>query len=188
MSEIRTAEEYVLAELERKELELEECKKKLKEAEEKLVELSTKDTGEDLIDAKCIYLSDKPNTFFVVNTTGIYNWDKILEHNNKDIEFVKKALEDDDTKRELCGLSNGVYTICDISKRYYDYLLVDCFGRDNAICIRDNSSYGGNYMYEINGKSCFHTYEEAIAYVFNEINDSINDYLDRKKKEEEKGE
>ena len=188
MSEIRTAEEYVLAELERKELELEEYKKKLKEAEDKLVELATKDVRDDLRDARCIYLNDKPNTFFVVNTTGLYNWDKILKHNDKDIEFVKKALEDNDTKRELFGLSYDGFAICDISKHYYDYLLVDCFGRDNAICISGNLNYGGNYMYEINGKSCFHTYEEAEEYMFNEINDVINNYLERKRKEEEKGE
>lgn len=168
---MKTCEEYVLK-------ELKETQQKLSNAVAKIKELETlkEETSEDIKDAQCIYLSDKPNYFYDVNTQSIWNWNKILKENKKKPEFVEEALINEEKFEELCNLSENKYysKIGVVNQHIYNHLLKTRSG-DCAIVVTSESAY----MYELDKKGypTFSKEKDAIKYRDEEVKKNINRYL-----------
>lgn len=132
MKKYKTNEEFVLDNLYKTQEELELANKKIEELEEQLEKPETEE------DMKCIYLSDKPNYFYVVSVASAYNWNRILKDNKKTPKFVEEALESEKKLKKLFDLkSNESWStkISEVSERIYNYLFKDRRGNYATITL-----------------------------------------------------
>lgn len=168
---MKTCEEYVLKELQKTQQELQLAHKKIEELETPKEEV--------VDDRKCIYLSDKPNYCYYVQTTGEYNWNKILKENKLTPKFVKETLNDNEKFLKLCNLSNenGWNAIGKVVRKTYDYLLETICG-NLIIQLNDFSKDISTYILDIKNGSYYSTKEKAIEYRNNKIKNSIEYYLE----------
>lgn len=162
---MKTCEEYVLKELQKTQQELQLAHKKIEELETPKEEV--------VDDRKCIYLSDKPNYCYYVQTTGEYNWNKILKENKLTPKFVKETLNDNEKFLKLCNLSNenGWNAIGKVVRKTYDYLLETICG-NLIIQLNDFSKDISTYILDIKNGSYYSTKEKAIE-VLDEISRRI---------------
>jgi hypothetical protein len=171
MTKFKTNEEYILNELYKAQEELQLANKKIEELEE---QLRNPRTDEDM---NCIYLSDKPNYWYHIDTTGVYNWNKILKDNNKKPEFVEEALKDEKKLLKLCSLKEKTsswspYQIGTLDERLYNYLFKDRKGRYSIITLTDAHTY----FYECSDTTFLHK-EEAQAQLLEEVRKNAERYL-----------
>ena len=145
MKKYKTNEEYVLDNLYKTQEELETANKKIEQLEE---QLKTPQNEEEM---NCIYLSDKPYYFYVVETTGAWKWNKILKDNKKTPKFVEQALENDNKLKKLYELEEKSNDFCkskisEVDERIYNYLFKDRRGCYATITLWGNDSIS---LYEI---------------------------------------
>lgn len=171
---MKTCEEYVLKELKKTKQELQLANKKIEELETPKLETPK----EEVIDRKCIYLSDKPNYYYNVKNSGEYYWNKILKDNKLTPKFVEEALNDNDKFLKLCELSNenGWNVIGRVIRNTYDYLLETRCGK-LAIEINDYSENINTYRLDIENGIYYSNEEDAIEYRNKKVKNSIEYYL-----------
>lgn len=167
---MKTCEEYVLKQLQITQEHLKQAEAKIKELEMPKVEtLEEKDMN-------CIYLSDKPNYFYSVNTRYEWDWNDILRKNKKTPKFVEDALTDENKFRKLCSLKKENYSsaIGEVRQNIYNYLLKTRSGDCVIVLSSDNI-----YSYQLDKKeySNFSKEEDAIKYRDEKVRKSINLYL-----------
>lgn len=173
MKKYKTNEEFVLDELYKTQEQLELANKKIDELEEQL----EKPVNEE--DMKCIYLSDKPNYFYMVNVSSAYNWNKILKDNKKTPKFVEQALEDEKKLKKLFDLKengNGSYWSSIISKvdeRIYNYLFKDRRGNYATITLWGDDDIS---LYQIRHQN-FLDKESAEEYRKEKVINTAKEYL-----------
>lgn len=171
---MKTCEEYVLRELEKTKQELQLANKKIEELETPKLETPKK----EVIDRKCIYLSDKPNYYYNVKNSGEYYWNKILKDNKLTPKFVEEALNDNDKFLKLCELSNenGWNVIGKVVRYTYDYLLETRCG-NLIVQLNDFSKDISTSILDIKNGNYYSTEEKAIEYRNNKIKGGIEHYL-----------
>lgn len=167
---MKTCEEYVLKELQKTQQELQLANKKIEELENPKEEI--------VVDRECIYLSDKPNYCYYVQTTGEYNWNEILKANKLTPKFVEETLNDNDKFLKLCELSNenGWNVIGKVVRYTYDYLLETRCG-NLIVQLNDFSKDISTSILDIKNGNYYSTEEKAIEYRNNKIKDGIEYYL-----------
>lgn len=167
---MKTCEEYVLKELQKTQQELQLANKKIEELENPKEEI--------VVDRECIYLSDKPNYCYYVQTTGEYNWNKILKANKLTPKFVEETLNDNDKFLKLCELSNenGWNVIGKVVRYTYDYLLETRCG-NLIVQLNDFSKDISTSILDIKNGNYYSTEEKAIEYRNNKIKGNIKCYL-----------
>lgn len=166
---MKTCEEYVLKELQKTQQELQLANKKIEELET---------SKEEAIDKKCIYLSDKPNYCYYVQTVSEYKWNEILKDNKLTPKFVEKALNNNDKFLKLCELSNedGWNVIGKVIRYTYNYLLETRCG-NLIVQLDDFSKDIGTYILDIKNGSYYSTEEKAIEYRNKKVKANIEYYL-----------
>ena len=167
---MKTCEEYVLKELQKTQQELQLANKKIEELENPKEEI--------VVDRECIYLSDKPNYCYYVQTTGEYNWNEILKANKLTPKFVEETLNDNDKFLKLCELSNenGWNVIGKVVRYTYDYLLETRCG-NLIVQLNDFSKDISTSILDIKNGNYYSTEEKAIEYRNNKIKGNIKYYL-----------
>lgn len=167
---MKTCEEYVLKELQKTQQELQLANKKIEELENPKEEI--------VVDRECIYLSDKPNYCYYVQTTGEYNWNEILKANKLTPKFVEETLNDNDKFLKLCELSNenGWNVIGKVVRYTYDYLLETRCG-NLIVQLNDFSKDISTSILDIKNGNYYSTEEKAIEYRNNKIKGGIEYYL-----------
>lgn len=167
---MKTCEEYVLKELQKTQQELQLANKKIEELENPKEEI--------VVDREYIYLSDKPNYCYYVQTTGEYNWNEILKANKLTPKFVEETLNDNDKFLKLCELSNenGWNVIGKVVRYTYDYLLETRCG-NLIVQLNDFSKDISTSILDIKNGNYYSTEEKAIEYRNNKIKGGIEHYL-----------
>ena len=172
MNKVKTNEEYILNELYKTQEELYLANKKIEELEEKL---KNDDTNEE--NMNCIYLSDKPNYWYSYNLQNEWKWNKILKQNKKNPDFVKKALTDNETLKQLCELeeSDSLRSkLGEVRENMYNYLFKGRNGLYSVIITNQNSTY----MYDIsNSDRNYLTKQECEEAFKKAMIEKINYYL-----------
>ena len=178
MKKYKTNEEFVLDELYKTQEQLELANKKIEELEEQLV----KPINDE--EMNCIYLSDKPNYFYVVNISSAYNWNKILKDNKKTPKFVEEALEDEKKLKKLFDLKENSSSwssskISEVDERIYNYLFKDRRGNYATITLWGDDDIN---LYQVRN-SVFLDKENAEEYrkerVIKEAKEYLKNYKDR---------
>ena len=178
MKKYKTNEEYVLDILNQTQEELELAKKKIEELEGEL----KKPVPENEEDMKCIYLSERPNYFYVVSISESYNWNKILKDNNKTPKFIEEALENEKKLKKLFDLKENKdtwssYKISEIDERIYNYLFKDRRGNYATITLWGNNDIS---FYQVRN-SVFLDKEKAEKYRKEKVIEQAKEYLKRYK-------
>ena len=172
MTKFKTNEEYILNELYKTQEELSLANKKIEELEE---QLKNDDANEE--NMNCIYLSDKPNYWYLFSMQSTWNWNKILKENNKTPKFVEKALTDDKALKQLCKLKEKDSwrgEIGYVEERVYNYLFK---GRNGLYSVIETTKDRTN-MYNIsNENNCYLSKEEAEVQFKEKMIKEINCYL-----------
>lgn len=183
MKKYKTNEEFVLDNLYKTQEQLEIANKKIEELEEQL----KKPADEE--DMNCIYLSDKPNYFYVVNVSSSYNWNKILKDNKKTPKFVEEALENENKLKKLYALKENSDSWCsskisDVDERIYNYLFKDRRGCYATITLCGDDDIN---LYQIRNQN-FLDKESAEEYRKEKVISTAKEYLKHyaKKFDEEK--
>lgn len=166
MKKYKSSEEFVLDNLYKVQEELELANKKIEELEEQLKQPESEEK------MNCIYLSDKPNYFYVVNVSSAYDWNKILKDNKKTPKFVEEALENKNKLKKLYTLKENsdswcASTISTIDERIYNYLFKDRRGCYAAITLWGDDDINlyqiGNHVFLDKEKSERHREEQVIS-------------------------
>lgn len=172
MKKYKTNEEYVLDNLYKTQEKLEIAEEKIKQLEEQLKK------PENDNKMNCIYLSDKPNYFYIVEMSSEYHWNKILKDNKKTPKFVEEALEDDKKLKKLFSLIENsdtwsAYKISKIEERIYNYLFKDRRGNYATITLWGDNEIN---LYQIRN-NVFLNKENAEEYRKEEVIKKAKYYL-----------
>lgn len=88
--------------------------------------------------AKTIRLSEQPNYFYEVNSMSSCHYNEVLKKNGKDPEWLRLALEDDNTLNEFMKLTRdvswgGKEPVGEVSRSKFDIIIHDYMGRFHVI-------------------------------------------------------
>lgn len=177
MEQAKTCEEYVLGKMIKQEEEIGFLNAEIKRLSDIIKNYENPKEEDDKPSVNESIVSTYPGNYYTVCESYYIKYNKILRQNEKDPEWLRLALEDDERLSEFMNFKCTLYyadeRVGEIKKKRYDLIVKD--SKEDQYVIDLNSPLPE--MLQIDSISVFLSKEMAMEFLVKDVRDKIKAYF-----------